>query len=139
MPISKDALKRRIDQALGRTPADLVIKGGRVLDVATGDLLPGDVAGADGVIVGIRDDYDGARVIDGSGATVVPGFIDTHVHVESTCVTPEEFERCVLPRGTTTAICDPHEIANVLGAAGLEYFLAAAERATMDLRVQLSS
>jgi adenine deaminase len=139
MTLSKDALKRRIDQALGRRPADLVIKGARILDVATGELLSGDVAMAGGVVVGICDEYEGTRTIDGRGAVVVPGFIDTHVHVESTCVTPDEFERCALPRGTTTAICDPHEIANVLGAAGLEYFLGAAERLTMDLRVQLSS
>jgi adenine deaminase len=139
MPLTKHALRRRIDQALGRRPADLVIKGARILDVATGDLLAGDVAIAGGLIVGIVEDYVGERTIDGRGAVVVPGFIDTHVHVESTCVTPGEFERCALPRGTTTAICDPHEIANVLGAAGLEYFLAAAEGLTMDLRVQLSS
>jgi adenine deaminase len=101
--------------------------------------LAGDVAIADGIIVGICDEYSGDRAVDGRGAIVVPGFIDTHVHVESTCVTPFEFERCALPRGTTTAICDPHEIANVLGTTGLEYFLTAAERMTLDLRVQLSS
>jgi adenine deaminase len=139
MPITKDALKRRLDQALGRARADLVIKGARVLDVATGDLLPGDVAVAGGLVVGICDEYDGEQIIDGAGAVVVPGFIDTHLHIESTCVTPDEFERCALPRGTTTAICDPHEMANVLGTAGIEYFLAASERLTLDLRVQLSS
>ena len=77
--------------------------------------------------------------IDGRGAVVVPGFIDTHVHVESSVVTPAEFDRCVLPRGTTTAVCDPHEIVNVLGAEGLEYFLDSAGDLAMDLRVQLSS
>ena len=70
---------------------------------------------------------------------VVPGFIDSHVHCESTLVTPGEFDRCVLPRGTTTAICDPHEIANVLGKDGLRYFLQSALGTVMDLRVQLSS
>jgi adenine deaminase len=69
----------------------------------------------------------------------VPGFIDTHVHVESSLVTPHEFERCVLPHGVTTAICDPHELANVLGAAAFDYFFDCAERMAMDLRVQLSS
>lgn len=70
---------------------------------------------------------------------MVPGFIDTHVHVESTCISPWEFDRVVLPRGTTTAICDPHEISNVLGTKGLDYFFAASDNLAMDLRVQLSS
>jgi adenine deaminase len=139
MALTKDDLKRRIDQALGRRPADLVIKHARVLDVVTGDLLDGDIAVCGDRIVGTCESYDGRVTIDGRGATVVPGFIDTHVHVESTCVTPTQFDRCVLPRGTTTAICDPHEVANVLGTTGLEYFLDSAGTLAMDLRVQLSS
>ena len=139
MTLDRDRLKTRIDQALGRRPADTVIRGARILDLATGELLAGDVAIGGGLIVGICESYDAAQIIDGRGAVVVPGFVDTHVHVESTCVTPAEFDRCALPRGTTTAVCDPHEIVNVLGAAGLEYFLASAERTVMDLRVQLSS
>ncbi len=139
MPLTKDALKRRIDQALGRRPADLVIRNARVLDLVTGELRDGDVAVAGDMIVGVYDDYEGRVTIDGRGAVVTPGFIDSHVHVESTCVTPAEFDRCVLPRGTTTAICDPHEIVNVLGTAGLEYFLDSAGHTVMDLKVQLSS
>lgn len=139
MALTRDALKRRIDQALGREPADLVIRNARILDLAGGGLAPGDVAISGGMIVGTYDDYDGKVTIDGRGAVVVPGFIDTHVHVESTCVTPSEFDRCVLPRGTTTAICDPHEIVNVLGTAGLDYFLACAAHMVMDLKIQLSS
>jgi adenine deaminase len=139
MALTKDALKRRIDQALGREPADLVIRNARILDLATGALAPGDVAVAGDMIIGVYDDYDGKVIVDGRGAVVVPGFIDTHVHVESTCVTPAEFDRCALPRGTTTAICDPHEIVNVLGTEGLEYFLDSAGRTVMDLKVQLSS
>ena len=139
MTLTKAGLKRRIDQALGRERADLVIKGARILDIATGEIAEGDVAVAEGVVVGTYEEYDGAVTVDGRGATVVPGFIDTHVHVESTCVTPFEFDRCALPRGTTTAICDPHEIVNVLGTDGLEYFLDCAGRLVMDLRVQLSS
>jgi adenine deaminase len=77
--------------------------------------------------------------IDISGKIVVPGFIDTHLHIESSLVTPHEFDRCVLPRGITTAICDPHEIANVLGAPGIRYFLDCAGQTIMDIRVQLSS
>ena len=76
----------------------------------------GDIAICDDTIVGTRDDYCGETEIDARGKIVVPGFIDSHVHCESTLVTPGEFDRCVLPHGTTTAICDPHEIANVLGA-----------------------
>ena len=137
--LSKQELARRIDQALGRNEADLVIRGTRFLNVATGELAEGDIAICGDTIVGTYEDYRGRVEIDGRGKVVVPGFIDTHVHVESCCITPTEFDRCVLPKGTTTAICDPHEIANVLGQDGLRYFLDASEGLTMDLRIQLSS
>lgn len=128
-----------IDQAMGRNPADLVLRGGRVLDVVTGDLLTGDVAICGNTIVGIGDDYDGTKVIDVTGKLLVPGFIDTHLHIESSCVTPFEFDRCVCPKGVTTAICDPHEIANVAGIEGIRYFLDASAHTLMDIKVQLSS
>ncbi len=134
-----DTLSKRIDQAAGRSPADLVLRGGAVLDVVTGALIHGDVAICGATIVGIGAPYDGTRVMDVSGHTLVPGFIDTHLHVESSLVTPFEFDRCVTPRGVTTAICDPHEIANVIGVPGISYFLEAATRTVMDLKVQLSS
>ena len=137
--LGKAELGRRIDQALGRARADLVIKSGRFLNVATGELDQGDIAICGDWIVGTHDTYRGDREIEARGRVAVPGFIDTHVHVESSLVTPFEFERAVLPRGTTTAICDPHEIANVLGVAGLRYFLDAASSLGMTLRVQLSS
>lgn len=130
---------KRIDQALGRDRADLVIRNARILNVANGTLEPGDVAICDDTIVGTYDEYQGAREIDAAGQIVAPGFIDTHVHVESTMITPSEFDRCVLPQGTTTAICDPHEISNVLGEQGLAYFLDATPSLNLDLRVQLSS
>ena len=139
MPPTPAELGRRIDQATGREWADLVIKGGRFLNVATGTLDQGDIAICADVIVGTHDAYRGAREIDARGKIAVPGFVDAHVHVESSLVTPAEFERCVLPRGTTTAICDPHEIANVLGLAGIRYFLEASRSLQMTLRVQLSS
>ena len=132
-------LARAIDQARGTAPADVVLKGGRIFDLVTGDLTTGDVALCGDRIVGTGGDYRGAREIDARGKVVVPGFIDTHLHVESSLVTPGEFDRCVLPHGVTTAICDPHEIANVLGAEGLRYFLDWAAETVMDLRVQLSS
>jgi len=136
---AKATLKRRIDQALGRSRADLVVKNVRLFNVATGTIQPSDIAICGDTIVGTYDSYQGDTEIDGGGRIAVPGFIDTHVHCESTCVVPGEFERCVLPRGTTTAICDPHEICNVLGEAGLRYFLDSSLALAMDLRVQLSS
>ncbi|TVQ41513.1 MAG: adenine deaminase, partial [Geminicoccaceae bacterium] len=126
-------LARRIDQARGHVPADLVIKGGRILNTAAGTIEPGDVAICGDVVVGTYDTYAGTTEIDADGRIVAPGFIDTHVHVESSLVTPDEFERLVLPRGTTTAICDPHEIANVLGIEGLRYVLDAALGLQMTL------
>lgn len=139
MDVTRRNLADRVDAALGRAEADLVVKNARFLNLVTGELAAGDVAVADGVIVGTYDSYRGAREIDGRGLTVVPGLVDAHVHVESSLVTPFEFERCVLGRGTTTAICDPHEIANVTGLAGVRYFLACAEAMRMDLRIQLPS
>lgn len=132
-------LEARIAQGRGDQPADLVLKGGTVWCMVTGARIPGDVAICGGVIVGIGADYHGAREIDVSGKLLVPGFIDTHLHIESSCITPYEFDRCVLPRGVTTAICDPHEIANVAGLAGIRYFLDASARTVMDIRVNLSS
>jgi adenine deaminase len=132
-------LARMIDQGRGAAPADLVLKGGRFLDLVTGELVESDIAICGDTIVGTFGRYEGAKEVDARGKVVVPGFIDTHLHVESSLVAPREFERCVLPHGVTTAIWDPHEIANVLGAAGLHYALACAEVAVMDLRVQLSS
>jgi adenine deaminase len=132
-------LETRIAQARGDSPADLVLRGGRVLDLVTGAMIEGDVAICGDRVVGIGHAYDGREVTDVTGLTLVPGFIDTHLHVESSLVTPFEFDRCVTPRGITTAICDPHEIANVIGAAGIRYFQEASEHTLMDLRVQLSS
>lgn len=132
-------LGQTIAAGRGETEADLVIKNGRFLDLTTGDLIESDVAIANGRIVGTMADYRGRTEIDARGQIIVPGFIDTHLHVESSLVTPHEFDRCVLPHGVTTAICDPHEMANVLGTPAFDYFLASARATVMDLRVQLSS
>lgn len=132
-------LEARIAQGRGDAPADLVLKSGRVFELVTGELVEGDVAICGDTIVGVGEAYEGRREIDLGGAILVPGFIDTHLHIESSLVTPFEFDRCVAPKGVTTAICDPHEIANVLGAAGIRYFQEASERCLMDIRVQLSS
>lgn len=132
-------LETRIAQGRGDEPADLVLRGGEVLCVVTGARISGDVAICGETIVGMGADYEGKEVIDVTGLTLVPGFIDTHLHIESSLVTPFEFDRCVAPRGVTTAICDPHEIANVIGLDGIRYFQAASERTVMDIKVQLSS
>jgi adenine deaminase len=139
MSRATEPIARRIDQALGRDDADLVIKHTRFLNVVTSELAESDIAICGDRIVGTYGDYRGRVEIDGRGRVCVPGFIDTHLHVESTLVTPSEFDRCALPRGTTTAICDPHEIANVMGKPGLDYFLEAASALAIDLRVQLPS
>ncbi len=135
----KAPLGNRIDQGRGLVPADIVLKGGRVFDLITGELVPSDVAICGDCIVGVFGTYTGVREIDVRGKILVPGFIDTHLHIESSLVTPFEFDRCVSPHGVTTAICDPHEIANVAGLAGISYFLEASSRTLMDIRVQLSS
>lgn len=135
----KEFLARAIEQGRGTAPADFVVKKVGLLDIQSGGIATTDIAICDDRIVGTHETYSGKHEIDGSSLFAVPGFIDTHLHVESSLVTPSEFDRCVLPHGVTTAICDPHEIANVLGAAGIRYFLDAAETTIMDLRIQLSS
>ncbi|MDI3338530.1 adenine deaminase [Defluviimonas aestuarii] len=132
-------LELRIAVGRGDEPADIVLRGGQILDVVTGALVGGDVAVCGDTIVGIGADYEGREVIDVTGLTLVPGFIDTHLHIESSLVTPFEFDRCVAPRGVTTAICDPHEIANVIGVDGIRYFQEASRHTLMDIKVQLSS
>jgi adenine deaminase len=138
-PLSESRLADIIDLARGKGPADLVIKSVGIFDLTSGEMAVGDIAIAGDRIVGTYETYSGATEIDGRGLIAVPGFIDSHVHCESTLVPPLEFDRCVVPRGTTTAICDPHEICNVLGVRGLKFFLKCAEVTVMDLRVQLSS
>ncbi len=136
---AESGIARRIAAGRGDAEPDLVIRNGRFLDLVTGDLIASDVAITNGVIVGTMADYTGGNTLDARGKIIVPGFIDTHLHVESSLVTPHEFDRCVLPHGVTTAICDPHEMTNVLGTAAFDYFLASARATIMDLRVQLSS
>ena len=135
----KSTLADRIDQGRGVAPADIVLKGGLVFDLITGELVASDVAICGDTIVGVFGSYQGRVEIDVAGKILVPGFIDTHLHIESSLVTPFEFDRCVSPHGVTTAICDPHEIANVCGLTGIAYFLEASALTLMDIRVQLSS
>lgn len=132
-------LSHRILAGQGRRPADLVIRDARLLDLVTGGVETTDIAIVGDRIVGTHARYEGERVIQARGRFAVPGFIDTHLHIESSLVSPMEFDRCVLPRGVTTVFCDPHEIANVLGAEGIAYFAACAEASVMDIRINLSS
>lgn len=132
-------LEQTIAAALGEVRSEFVLKSGRIFDVITGEYIEGDVAIVGKKIVGVGKEYQGDREIDVSGKILVPGFIDTHLHIESSLVTPFEFERCVVPHGVTTAICDPHEITNVIGAEGVRYFQKASERTLMDIRVQIPS
>ncbi|MBX9765685.1 MAG: adenine deaminase [Bdellovibrionales bacterium] len=136
---TKAEIEIAIDVAAGRVPADLVLKGCHFLDVFSGRWIQGDIAIQQGEIVGTGESYDGKQTQDLTGQFVVPGFIDSHVHIESSLMTPSTFEKAVLPRGTTSAIIDPHEIANVLGLEGLKFFLQSAEVLTCDLFVMLSS
>ena len=131
-------LARRIAVARGDEPADLVLRGGRVLSVFTGELLDGDVAVAGDHIAGIGR-YRGSQEVDVSGLILLPGFIDAHMHLESTKLMVDEFARAVLPWGTTTVVLDPHEIANVFGLDGVSALLASAGEMPLDYYVMTPS
>ena len=113
--------------ARGEAPADLVFHNGRVVNVFTSEVEEIDVALAGGTIAGVGETYDAISTIDLDGKHLLPGFIDAHVHVESSLTIPAQFARAVVPRGTTTVISDPHEIANVHGLEGISYMLDASE------------
>ena len=131
-------LARRLAVARGDEPADLVVRGGRVLSVFTREWLDTDVAIADGWIAGLGD-YDGRETLDARGRYVVPGFIDAHMHLESSKLLVDEFARLVLPLGTTAVVADPHEIANVLGTDGVHWLLDACEGMPLDVYLMASS
>lgn len=131
-------LKRIIDVATGRKKADLVLKGASVLNVFTEQLEHKDVAICDGYIAGLGR-YDGVKVIDLSGKIIVPGFMDGHMHLESTLLTPAQFERASLPHGTTAVMADPHEIANVAGTQGIDYIMQLCEKLDIHIYFNLPS
>ena len=132
-------LSRRLAVARGDEPADLVVRGGRVLSVFTREWLEADVAVVDGVIAGVGPSYDGWETIDADGRYVVPGFIDSHMHLESVKLLVDEFARLVLPLGTTAVVADPHEIANVLGADGVHWLLDASSGLQLEVFFTASS
>ena len=127
-----------VEVAAGRRKADLVLKNADYVNVFCNELSHGDIAVAGGLIAGMGQ-YEGETEVDVSGKLILPGFVDAHIHLESSLVLPSEFARAVLPHGTTTVVTDPHEIANVMGAAGIEYMLQATEGLPLDVRVMLPS
>lgn len=131
--------QRIVNVAAGREPADLVLKNASYVNVFSNRICQGDIAVAEGLIVGMGCTYHGKEEVDVSGKIVLPGFIDAHVHLESAMVSPKEFVKAVLPHGTTTVITDPHEIANVMGTDGIEYMLQATEDLPVDVRFMLPS
>ncbi len=131
-------LAKRIAAALGQERAELVLKNGSYVNVFTGEVEKGDIAIADGKIVGIGT-YRGEKEIDIGGRIAAPGLIDAHVHIESSQLSPEEFARLILPHGTTEIIADPHEIANVCGMAGVRYIAEAAKNTPLEVKVMLPS
>jgi adenine deaminase len=131
-------LARRLAVARGDEPAELVVRGGRVFSAFTREWLEGDVAVVEGYVAGIGD-YEGQEVLDASGRYVVPGFVDAHMHLESTKLLVDEFAKLVLPLGTTTVVADPHEIANVLGTDGVHWLLDVVDDLPLDVFFMASS
>ena len=138
--INRKLLKKRriIAAASGREKADLVLKNATYVNVFSNELCQADIAVAEGLIVGMGR-YEGETEQDCTGKIVLPGFLDAHIHLESSLVSPKEFVKAVLPHGTTTVITDPHEIANVMGSDGIEYMLQATEGLPVDVRFMLPS
>ncbi len=136
--MEKQKLKKLIDVSAGRVPADLVIKNCKIVDVYNGRIVEGDIALCDDLIAGVGQ-YEGVHVVDAKGQYAAPGFIDGHIHIESSYVSPEELGRLVVPHGTTTIIADPHEIANVCGIKGVEYMVEAAKGTALDIQMMLPS
>lgn len=132
--MTKAELKNLIDAAAGRRKADLVIKNCRIVNVLSGEIYSGEVAIFGGKIIGMgAAEYDGAEIFDAGGKFLAPGFIDAHIHVESSYISPEQLGRIIVPCGTTSIVADPHEIANVCGLRGLRYMLDAAKRTKLNV------
>jgi adenine deaminase len=132
-------LSRRLAVARGDEPADLVLRGGRVMSVFTGELLDADVAVSGQYVAGVGKGYEGREIFDATDLFILPGFIDGHMHIESTKLMVDQFARAVLPHGTTTVVIDPHEIANVFGLDGVRALLASADGVPLDYYVMVSS
>lgn len=132
--MTKTELKNLITCAAGRIKADLVIKNCRIVNVLSGEIYSGEVAIYGGKIIGMGlVEYDGEKIFDAGGKYLAPGFIDAHIHIESSYISPEQLGRIIVPCGTTSIIADPHEIANVCGLRGLRYMLDAAQRTKLNI------
>ncbi|MDR2259233.1 MAG: adenine deaminase [Treponema sp.] len=136
--MTKGDLKNLIDTAAGRIPADLVIRNGKIADVYAGRFIEADLAVSGGLIAGLGS-YEGRETINAGGRYVLPGFIESHIHIESSFLCPEELSRLLVPRGAATIIADPHEIVNVCGLRGLRYMMDAAEAAALDIKFMVPS
>jgi adenine deaminase len=138
-PMDKASMKRLIDAAMHRIPADLVLRSCQMIDVCGGTIKDTDIALIDGRICGFGSSYHSAKEIDMKHRYAAPGLIDSHIHIESSYVTPEEFGRMVVPHGTTTVIADPHEIVNVYGLDGFNYMIRSATRTELSVRYMVPS
>ncbi len=138
MQWNQAALTRRIEVSAHHRPADLVIRGGQIVNVFSGEITVADIAIIDGMIAGIGS-YEGKEIVDASGKWIIPGLIDGHVHIESSLLSPKEFARVVLQHGVTSVITDPHEIGSVAGVEGIRYMLEQSEGLPMDQFVMLPS
>lgn len=136
---NREILQKRIAVAQGLLPGDLVIKNCNIINVYTQTIIKGDIVIVDGVIAGVGRTYEGKTSIDAEGRYAAPGLIESHIHIESSYLSPEELGRLIVPLGTTTIIADPHEIVNVCGAKGLEYMLKAAEHTALDIKFMVPS
>jgi adenine deaminase len=132
-------LPKLLSVARGDSPADLVLRGGRVVNVFSGEIETVDIAVVDGLIAGLGGNYEAKEVIDLAGAYVAPGYIDAHVHIESSLCVPHEFAAAVVPRGVTTVVTDPHEIANVAGPAGVEFIFNSSRGLPLEVIVMAPS
>ena len=130
--------QKMVRVAMGQEKADLVLKNATYVNVFSNELCQGDIAVVGGLVVGMGD-YSGVEEVDVTGKVVTPGFIDAHIHLESSLVSPASFARAVVPHGTTTVITDPHEIANVCGVGGIDYMIAATDGLPLDVHFMLPS
>ena len=137
---TESEIKSLLSVASGNEASDLLIKNVNILDLVNGETYLGNIAISGRLIAGVGNEYtEGKTIIDGSGLFATAGFIDSHLHIESSLMNPFEFQKMTLPLGTTTAVCDPHEITNVLGKKGFDWFIRCAEKMDQNLFVQVSS
>lgn len=135
-----DTLRHQINVSRGMTPPDLLLWGGKIVNIFSGEIYQANVAICNNMIAGIGDNYiDGLDIYNVEGLYLIPGLIDAHVHIESSMLAPHEYAKAVIPHGTTTIICDPHEIANVMGKEGIKYILEASKNIPLNLFVTASS